>query len=111
MINLIIFFFKLLCFFFKTRNCTTNTTATCNSCWETAYQSYQVQQMNCTRDPCPYCSWTNTTVSACSATCNTGFQLSTRQCVTVDNQPCGTCDGSDVISQVCSDLPACPGVY
>ena len=67
--------------------------------------------MDCIRDPCPYCSWTNYTVYPCSATCNTGFQLQTRQCLTTGGQLCGTCDGSDVISTACTQLPACPGWY
>jgi hypothetical protein len=88
----------------------TNTTASCSSCWETAYQSKQTQTMDCIRDPCPFCSWTNVTVSSCSSTCNTGFRLYTSQCLTIDGQqPCGTCDGSDVVSEVCTELPACPG--
>lgn len=67
--------------------------------------------MDCIRDPCPYCSWTNFTVSPCSSTCNTGFQLLTRQCLTTDGEACGTCDGSDVVSEVCTELPACPGLW
>ncbi len=94
---------------FQTRNCITNTTATCSSCWETAYQSFQIQSIDCIRDPCPYCFWTNFTTSPCSSTCNTGFRLYSRQCLTTNGQPCGTCDGSDVVSEVSSDLPACPG--
>ncbi|CAF4070391.1 unnamed protein product [Rotaria sp. Silwood2] len=65
--------------------------------------------MDCIRGPCPYCSWTNFTVFPCSASCNTGFRLRTRQCLTDDdNKPCGTCSGSDVISELCTELPACP---
>jgi len=66
--------------------------------------------MDCIRDPCPYCSWTNFTVSPCSSTCNTGFQLLKRQCLTTAGEACGTCDGSDVVSEVCTELPACPGL-
>ena len=87
----------------------TNTTIACSSCWETGYQSTETQTMDCIRDPCPYCSWTNFTVMPCSASCNTGFRLNIRQCLTVDNVPCGTCDGSDVVSELCTELPACPG--
>jgi hypothetical protein len=66
--------------------------------------------MNCTRDACPYCSWTNYTVLPCSASCNTGFQLQIRQCLTAGGQACGTCDGSDIVSTPCANLPACPGL-
>ncbi len=84
---------------------------TCNTCWELpANYSYEVQTMNCTRDPCPYCSWTNFTVFPCSSTCNTGYQLQTRQCLTTSGQPCGTCIGSDVVSSICIEQPVCPGL-
>ncbi|CAF1679281.1 unnamed protein product [Rotaria magnacalcarata] len=92
----------------RTRNCITNTTASCSSCWETSYTAFQTQTLDCIRGVCPYCSWTNFTVFPCSASCNTGFQLQTRQCLTATGQACGTCDGSDVISQPCTQLPACP---
>lgn len=73
--------------------------------------STQTETLPCVRNPCPYCTWTNFTVSGCSSTCNTGFRLRSRQCLTGSGQLCGTCDGSDVISEVCTDLPACPGVW
>ncbi|UJR31957.1 hypothetical protein I4U23_019430 [Adineta vaga] len=95
--------------FIRSRNCTTNTTVTCNTCWELpANTSYEVQTMNCSRNLCPFCSWTNFTVYPCSSTCNTGYRLRTRQCLTSGGQPCGLCDGNDVISESCAELPACP---
>lgn len=94
--------------FQRTRYCTTNTVTPCTNCWEMPGQSEQTEVLPCVRDPCPYCTWTNFTVSECSSTCNTGFRLRSRQCLTGSGQLCGTCDGSDVISEVCTDLPACP---
>ncbi|CAF1064997.1 unnamed protein product [Adineta steineri] len=95
--------------FARSRDCITNFTVTCNTCPELpANTSHQVQTMDCIRDPCPFCTWTNYTVYPCSASCGTGFQLQTRQCLTPSGQACGTCVGSDVVSAACADLPACP---
>jgi len=86
-----------------------NGTVPCTVCWETKNQTIENQTMNCIRDPCPFCAWTEYTTLPCSTSCNTGVRLRTRQCLTiVDNQPCGTCDGSDTISEPCTEQPACP---
>lgn len=87
----------------------TNTTVPCNTCWQTNYTAEESQRMDCIRDPCPYCSWTAWMNSSCSATCDTGFRLRSRQCLTTAGAPCGNCPGEDVESEVCTQLPACPG--
>ncbi|CAF0913672.1 unnamed protein product [Adineta ricciae] len=94
--------------FTRSRNCTTNTTVPCYGCWELpANTSFEVQRMNCSRDPCPFCTWTNFTAYSCSSSCNTGYRLQTRQCLTSGGQPCGLCDGEDVISEPCVEQPVC----